>query len=291
MTQASLKWTAVAMGVMTGLAIATTFTGCGKTPANEIAQNKPEPVAEKPTQKYLSTFEQATLPFQLEGQTLPVDYTIANQSTAKIRVKVEELWSTFPLSDADGKPHTPVVQLDTEKGSIEISLHPELAPNHVRNFLALVQSSYYDGLRFDRIVRQKNTVNGKEENIEMLKAGCPVGTGELGIGHLGYFVKGEFNKEIKHEPGTVGFVRDAHPDSAGVRFYIVLADSPPMDGAFSVIGKVTQGMDVVQSIASVPLLPIAHDPTGEMPSNPVVIRKAKILTTGIAGPTLGAQNK
>jgi peptidyl-prolyl cis-trans isomerase B (cyclophilin B) len=291
MTQTTLKWIAAGMGVVTGLAIATTFTGCGRTPAQEAAEKPAQSSAELPTQKYLSTFEQATIRHQLEGQTVPVDFTISNKSTAKIRLKVEELWSSFPLTDTEGNPLTPVVEMETALGNFQITLNPEWAANHVRNFLSLVQASYYDGLRFDRVVRQKNMMDGKEESIEFIQAGCPVGTGEVGIGHLGYFVKNEFNKNIKHEVGTVGLLRDTHPDSAGVRFYIVLADSPPMDGAFSVIGKVTKGMDVVHKISRQPMLPLALDPTGEMPSHPVIIQKAKILPTHMATPSPSIQNK
>src|SRR5262249_58279555 len=112
------------------------------------------------------------------------------------------------------------VTLDTDAGMIELDLRSDLAPNHVRNLIALVKVGYYDGLRFDRIVHQQaETPEGNRSEIRLVSFGCPAGTGDPGIGHIRYRLQSEFSDE-KHVAGTVGFARDNDPSSAGTRLYI-----------------------------------------------------------------------
>src|SRR5262245_65602513 len=84
-------------------------------------------------------------------------------------------------------------------------MRPEIAPNHVRNFIALASQQYYDGLRFDRIVKQQyEGENGQTGKLVLLEAGAPIETAEPERSHLGYWLKPEFNQDVKHEEGTVG---------------------------------------------------------------------------------------
>src|SRR5262249_4271859 len=143
-----------------------------------------------------------------------------------------------------------------------------------RNLIALVKTGYYDGLRFDRIVHQEaETPEGARSEIRLVSFGCPAGTGDPGVGHIGYRLKSEFSEE-KHVAGTVGFARDADPSSAGTRLYITLGPAPIRDGNYTIVGKVTKGLDVVAKIAAGKLLPQADDPARELPERPIVIRKA-----------------
>jgi len=179
---------------------------------------------------------------------------------------VEELWPKIKLTDATGKTIARTLLIETSEGPIEISLRPETAPNHVRNILALAELGYYDGLFFDRNVHQQADVDGDKSRFDLLIAGCPLGTGEDGYGHLGYSILAEFQPDLKHEDGTVGFWHEEDPDSAGTRFYITLGPAPALDGKFTIIGQVSKGLDVVKRIAAqpsratIPLLPTTRGP-------------------------------
>src|SRR5262249_38999146 len=161
------------------------------------------------------------------------------------------------------------------------------APNHVRNFIALSAAGYYEGLWFDRVVHQESEGEGQKTRIDLIKGGCPLGTGEPGLGHIGYFLKPEPPAYLKHEEGTVGVWRDDHPGSACCRFYITLGPAPTLDGEFALIGKVTKGLEVVKDIATRPVQDAKSYPECERPINPVGIKKITIspepVGTGDAG--------
>ena len=135
----------------------------------------------------------------------------------------------------------PIVTFEMENGDIiKAELYPEIAPNTVNNFVSLVNSGYYDGLIFHRVIRGF-----------MIQGGCPDGTG---MGGPGYTIKGEFNQNgftnhLKHEPGVLSMARARHPDSAGSQFFIMHETSPHLDGSYAAFGKVTEGMDIVNKIA------------------------------------------
>jgi cyclophilin family peptidyl-prolyl cis-trans isomerase len=251
------------------------LTGCTDRPVETTA---PSPTtttdtALPSTNKYDQPFNQAVTDEVGPDQQLPPDQTIAGKSTARLRESVERAWPTIRLAES-GKPLPWIVTLHTDLGAIEIALRPGLAPNHARNFLALVQIGYYDGLRFDRIVHQEaEAPDGTRSEIHLVRFGCPAGTGDPGVGHLGYRLRSEFS-DAKHEVGTVGFTRDADPSSAGVRLYITLAPAPVLDGSYTMVGRVSKGMDVVEKIAAGKLLPADDDPTRELPEKPIAISKA-----------------
>jgi cyclophilin family peptidyl-prolyl cis-trans isomerase len=232
--------------------------------------------AADPAVRYDEPFSKAVTDEIGPDQLPPPDRTIAGRATAALREEVERLWPTIRLTDSAGKLLAVKVLLETDAGPIEIALRPDLAPNHVRNFIALVRAGYYDGLRFDRIVQQQaEAPDGTRSEIRLVRFGCPVGTGDPGIGHIGYRLRSEFS-DVKHEAGTVGFTRDADPSSAGTRLYITLGPTPVLDGNYTVIGKVTSGLDVVEKIAAGKLLPPDVDPTRELPERPVAIKSATL---------------
>lgn len=136
----------------------------------------------------------------------------------------------------------PEVIIEMEDGGeIELELYPQIAPNTVRNFIALAQEGFYDGLIFHRVIPGF-----------MIQGGCPEG---IGTGSPGYRIKGEFTSnghrnDLKHERGVVSMARGQEPDSAGSQFFIMVDDAPHLDGDYAAFGKVTKGMEEVDKIVS-----------------------------------------
>lgn len=134
----------------------------------------------------------------------------------------------------------PVVTMTMEDGGeVEIELYPNVARNTVNNFIHLVQEGFYDGLTFHRIVPDF-----------MIQGGDPEGTG---LGGPGYEIIGEFNdngyeNDLLHERGVLSMARTQDPDTAGSQFFIMVADTPELDGEYAAFGKVKEGMDVVDEI-------------------------------------------
>lgn len=137
----------------------------------------------------------------------------------------------------------PVVTIEMMNGKkIKAELYPQTAPNTVRNFISLVKKGFYDGLIFHRVI-----------SGFMIQGGCPDG---IGTGGPGYSIKGEFAQNgvpnsLKHTRGVLSMARAMNPNSAGSQFFIMHEDAPHLDGAYASFGKVTEGMDVVDEIASV----------------------------------------
>ena len=115
--------------------------------------------------------------------------------------------------------------IETDHGNMEITLRPDLAPNHVRNFIALARLGYYDGLVFERTVHGR-PLDHPEIEVDIVEAGCPLGTGEVGVGSLGYWLKPEFSAE-PHDIGTIGAPHGEEWGTAGCRFYVSLKPGRP----------------------------------------------------------------
>lgn len=127
-------------------------------------------------------------------------------------------------------------------GVIKLELYPQIAPESVKNFISLANSKFYDGLIFHRVI-----------SGFMIQGGCPKGNG---TGGPGYNIKGEFSangvdNSLSHERGVISMARAMAYDSAGSQFFICHADSQFLDGQYAAFGKVIEGMDVVDAIASV----------------------------------------
>ena len=136
----------------------------------------------------------------------------------------------------------PIVTINMEDGGvIKAELYPEIAPNTVRNFIDLINRGFYDGIIFHRVIPGF-----------MIQGGCPEGTG---IGGPGYSIKGEFSRngfknDLKHSRGVLSMSRTMIPDSAGSQFFIMVADSPHLDGQYASFGKVVEGMEVADRIVN-----------------------------------------
>ncbi|HEY7313031.1 MAG TPA: peptidylprolyl isomerase [Gemmataceae bacterium] len=214
----------------------------------------------------------------------PPDRTVSGKSVYKVYKEVTQLWDTIRFVTPDGKRLNYSVTVETDLGNIEIDLRPDLAPNHVRNFVALARAGYYDDLFFDRICHEEEEIEkDKVQVLDSIEAGCPLGTGEPGNGSIGYWLKPEFPKadaKVSHGPGTVGACHAIEADTAACRFYITLCDAPFLDGNFTVFGKVTQGLDVARKIAVQPIIVDDQDTEGShRPEKPIKIRKVTIHTS------------
>ena len=143
----------------------------------------------------------------------------------------------------------PIATITMEDGGvIKLELYPEIAPNTVKNFIHLANSGFYDGVIFHRVI----------EGF-MIQGGDPDGRG---TGGPGYRIKGEFannnhKNDLSHERGVISMARQGNPyfpasayNTAGSQFFIMHADSDFLDGDYAAFGKVIEGMDVVDRIAT-----------------------------------------
>ena len=130
-------------------------------------------------------------------------------------------------------PSDDTLILETTQGKVSIAMRPDLAPQHVARIKELVRDGFYDGVVFHRVI----------EGF-MAQTGCPHGTGTGGSGRK---LKAEFSKE-QHVRGTVSMARAQNPDSGDSQFFICFAESPWLNGQYTVWGKVTKGMENIDKI-------------------------------------------
>ena len=127
-------------------------------------------------------------------------------------------------------------------GVMKAELYPEIAPITVKNFVDLAAKGFYNGLIFHRVIPGF-----------MIQGGDPEG---VGTGGPGYTIKGEFTangfrNDLRHTRGVLSMARAMDPDSAGSQFFIMHEDSPHLDGQYAAFGKIIEGIEVVDQIASV----------------------------------------
>ena len=134
--------------------------------------------------------------------------------------------------------------IDTKFGKIELKFFPEVAPNHVNNFIDLAKKGFYDGTTFHRVIPgfmiQGGDPNTKDPDRK-----------KHGMGGPGYAVKAEFN-QTPHKRGILSMARSSDPDSAGSQFFICVGDAPFLDRQYTAFGQVTSGMDVADKIVGQP---------------------------------------
>lgn len=160
----------------------------------------------------------------------------------------------------------PIVTFEMENGDLmKAELYPEIAPNTVNNFISLIQSGYYNGLCFHRVIRGF-----------MIQGGCPEGTGTGGPSYSirGEFAQNGFSNDLKHSPGVLSMARTMAPDSAGSQFFIMHKDSPHLDGAYAAFGKITEGMEIVDRIAE------TDTDYSDRPIKPQVLKTVTVETFG-----------
>ena len=134
--------------------------------------------------------------------------------------------------------------IHTKLGDITLKFFPDVAPNHVNNFIELAKKGFYNGTIFHRVVPKFVIQGGDPDSKNPDRS-------KHGMGGPGYTVKAEFSKK-PHKRGTLSMARSAHPDSAGSQFFICVADAPFLDGKYTVFGEVVKRMEVADKIVSLP---------------------------------------
>jgi peptidyl-prolyl cis-trans isomerase B (cyclophilin B) len=156
--------------------------------------------------------------------------------------------------------------LDTSIGTVVIDLRPDLAPNHVGYFMKLAGERAYDGTIFHRVIRH-GIVQGGDPLTKDPGKQALYGTGGLGV------LKAEHSAEPFTRGAVSAALRPNQPDSAGAQFFICVSDQPALAGQFSIFGRVSEGMDVVQKISELP----ANDRNA--PVDRVVVKTVTIRDT------------
>ena len=166
----------------------------------------------------------------------------------------------------------PIVTFEMENGGKMVAeLYPEVAPNTVNNFISLVQSGFYNGLIFHRVIPGF-----------MIQGGCPNGNG---MGGPGYEIDGEFaangfrENDLVHTTGVLSMARTMAPNSAGSQFFIMVAPAPHLDGQYAAFGQVTEGVEIAIDISRVP-----RNMMNDKPKKDVVIQSIRVDTQGVEYP-------
>ncbi len=155
--------------------------------------------------------------------------------------------------------------IESAAGNIVLEFFPEVAPNHVRNFLRLAEQGYYDGTEFNRI--SKNFV---------IQGGDPAKWPENSPNRKMLFdispLKAEFN-DTPHDKGILSMAHGSDPDSATTHYFICLRRAPSLDGKYTAFGRVVEGMEVVDKIAETPIVPGTED----KPAERVEVRTIRVI--------------
>ena len=298
-------WKYVASGAV-GVILAGILVGCGRDQSTQEAKDslgqaaldtqQGHPVLLDP--RLQQPFAEAVSTEPPDDWQRPPDTTMTGKSVGKLFTEVTRFWDDIKFVSPNGKTLAYSATLETELGPIEIALRHDWAPNHVRNFVALARAGYYDGLVFERTIHEE----GGNGNLELIEGGCPLGTGDVGYGSIGYWMKPEIDPQILHEEGTIGASHGQSEDSedvegrrgedtAACKFYITLCKAPFMDGHYTIFGKVTQGLDVARKILSLPVRDDGEYPDGDRPVKPVVIRRVTIHATELESAEKNGETK
>ncbi len=136
--------------------------------------------------------------------------------------------------------------VNTSAGTIVIDLRPDLAPNHVGYFMKLAREHAYDGTTFHRVVRMAIIQGGDPLSKDPGKA-AQYGTGGLGM------LKAEFGTDDATRGAVAAVLQPNKPDSAGSQFFICVTDQPALTGKYTIFGRVSEGIDIVQKISETPV--------------------------------------
>ena len=158
---------------------------------------------------------------------------------------------------ADVKPVAPPPSsgpkaiIKTKFGDIHIKLYPDVAPSHVKNFIKLARSGFYDGTIFHRVIPGFMIQGGDPNTKNSLRKDSYGQGGPKDEKGNPILLKAEFS-DIPHKRGIVSMARANEPDTAGSQFFIVVEQSPFLDGKYTAFGEVTKGLGVADKIVGVP---------------------------------------
>jgi peptidyl-prolyl cis-trans isomerase B (cyclophilin B) len=153
-------------------------------------------------------------------------------------------------------------------GEIRVELMPEIAPATVENFVKLAGEKFYDGTTFHRVI-PGFMIQGGDPNTKNRDPR------DDGMGGPGYTIEDE-RSSVSHTRGMVSMANTGKPKSGGSQFFIVVADSPHLDGGYSLFGQVVQGIEVVDRIAAVERDLYGRHGPADRPIQDVVIESIRI---------------
>ncbi len=188
-------------------------------------------------------------------------------ASAGLLLAVQDTKQELPKMPKDGDE---VAVMDTDKGRIVLMFYPEKAPKHVANFIALAKKGFYDGTRFHRTIPDFMIQGGDPNSKDLTKAQW-WGSGGNEVEGKEVMVDAEFN-DVKHEPGVLSMARSRNPNSASSQFFIMHKRYPSLDGQYTAFGRVVEGQDVVDNIATMP----SGDNGSVDPMRAVVVKSVKI---------------
>jgi peptidyl-prolyl cis-trans isomerase B (cyclophilin B) len=171
------------------------------------------------------------------GSILALFLLLLNAAHAEIKQK------NIMQEEVKRMPETRAM-IETRFGNMELKFFPDVAPNHVSNFIELGKKGFYDGTTFHRVI-PRFMIQGGDPNSKNPDRS------KHGMGGPGFTIKAEFNDK-PHKRGTLSMARAGHPDSAGSQFFICVADSFFLDKQYTVFGEIVSGIEVVDKIVGQP---------------------------------------
>jgi len=191
---------------------------------------------------------------------IPAENTVALNPVRIVSVNIEKK-KVMPFADATLDQLRRTVTMKTTLGTIKIKMEPDWAPNHVRNFLMLTDTGWYNGTAFHRLVKGFVAQGGMGDQ----RASGPTHPADRWVHSL----KGEFRDDVKHTRGIVSMARADDPDSASTSFFLMLGDAPHLDGKYTAFGRIIEGMDVLDAFDKEPV-------NGETPGRRIEIIEATV---------------
>lgn len=193
--------------------------------------------------------------------TTPVDANGMTQTPVRIQKVTIEKKKVEPFVNAPIDDLRRTVTMKTTLGTMKIKMEPDWAPNHVRRFLMLTQTGWFNGTAFHRLIKGFVVQGGMPDT----RAGGGGHPADRWITPL----KGEFRNDVKHVRGIVSMARTDDPDSATTSFFLMLGDAPHLDGHYSAFGRIVEGMEVLDAFEK-------EEVNGEAP-----VRRLEILEATI----------
>jgi peptidyl-prolyl cis-trans isomerase B (cyclophilin B) len=150
-----------------------------------------------------------------------------------------------------------IVRIEMENGDVmRAELYPDVAPNTVRNFVELVESGFYDGTEFHRVIPGF-----------MIQGGAG---GREAASIAGEFTENGFKNDLAHDRGVLSMARTSDPDSASSQFFIMVAKSPHLDGKYAAFGRVVEGIEAADAIVA------GERDSGDCPLEPKIMARVSM---------------
>ncbi len=185
---------------------------------------------------------------------------VAEKPVRIIKVTIEKK-KVEPFLNATPAELHRIVRMKTTLGVIRIQMEPEWAPNHVRNFLKLVDTGWYNGTVFHRLMKGFVAQGGMAAG----RASGPTHPADRWL----HTVKAEFRPDLHHTRGMVSMARGDDPDSADTSFFLLLGTAAHLDGQYSLFGRIIEGLDVLDAFEK-------EEVKGEAPARRLEIIEAVI---------------